>query len=82
MYGEAIAVVDTGSSLLGVPKSYFAVLKNSIKDSLNGRNTINCTLDSAGNDNLCYINTGCKKIYSWFSDIQFQIQNKVFTMTP
>jgi hypothetical protein len=77
-YDSAIAVIDTGSSLLGLPSKLYIEVFNMISVHLTKNNYEASCLASG----ICYIESPCDNIYHLFSNISFQIDNTLLTIAP
>jgi hypothetical protein len=69
------AIIDTGSSNLGVPQNIFAFLKEKWQFALPD---VNCIDD----DNFCFVMQKCEKIADKLQPIKFLISDITFEMAP
>jgi len=69
------AIIDTGSSQIGIPDSMFWELKLKWKRDFND-------LDCVTDDNFCQVMTPCSETAKKLKPISFQISGQVFELSP
>lgn len=72
---KAPAIIDTGSSIIGVPHDAYAFLKEKWNTDISG-------LDCITDDNFCQVMTPCSELYSKLKPIGIQMSDYVFEMKP
>ena len=76
---SAPAIIDTGSSTLGVPGTLHKVLTEKWKDDIG---TKGAKLDCLTDDNFCQVADKCEIVASKVKPIGFQLSGTVFEVPP
>ena len=71
------AIIDTGSSTLGVPSKVHAKLKDEWRENL-----APAKLDCISNDDFCQMKASCAELEKKIKPLGFQLSGKIFEVPP
>jgi len=75
-YGDSYGVLDTGTSMLAIPKKYHEILAREWRAAVGDDNRFRCE------EGLCYAAYECEDLGKIVKSLSFVIGNKVFEIKP